>query len=498
MRKRFEQQLSLGIIPISEVKIREKSRHQLAPLLKALQYVFVTPELNSKVFTILEAHIMKNKKRTGRNGMSLWEVFVLSLVRLNLNIDYDFLLDHANEHRTLRGIMGVGRSDFKEGKEYHEQTLRDNVSLLNEEVLRELNEVIVEASHGVIKKNEGVEVLELYTKVDSYVVETNVHFPTDINLLWDSGRKVLDTISHLLKSGWQLSGWQKHRYHRRKLRSSYRKCAEIHRKKGANYQERLKEAAEAYLSRGRLLKVKARQSVMQGAEALSSGLVNVVQFALLQDLQYYLRMLEKHIDLVDRRILKGEKIPHSEKVFSIFEPHTEWLSKGKMHKSVGLGHNTAIATDQYHLILDFEIMFHSSDAAVGLEMGKRIIKAYGTDYRLRSMSFDRGFYSSLTKQILSADIEQIIMPKRGRKTLVQVEEESQEGYQKLRRAHSAVESNINQLEHNGLDRCPDKGVKAFKRYIALGIVSYNLHHLGRLLIRAEQAAKNKKEARKAA
>lgn len=197
MRKRFEQQLSLGIVPIGEVPIREKSRHQLAPLLKALQYIFVTEELNSKVFTILEEHIMKNKKRTGRNGMSLWEIFVLSLVRLNLDIDYDFLLDQANEHRALRGIMGVDRSDFKEGKEYREQTLRDNVGLLDEAILRQLNEVIVEASHGVIKKNEGVEVLALYTKVDSYVVETNVHFPTDINLLWDSGRKVLDTIAHL-------------------------------------------------------------------------------------------------------------------------------------------------------------------------------------------------------------------------------------------------------------------------------------------------------------
>ena len=149
-------------------------------------------------------------------------------------------------------------------------------------------------------------------------------------------------------------------------------------RKEPNTKQRLKEAAEGYLNRGRSLKVKAHQSVMQGAKALSSGMLDVVQFALLQELQYYLTMLEKHIDLLDRRILKGEKIPHSEKVFSIFEPHTEWISKGKMHKSVELGHNTAIATDQYHLILDFEIMFKSSDAAVGLEMGKRIIKKYGT------------------------------------------------------------------------------------------------------------------------
>ena len=439
---------------------------------------------------------MKNKKRTGRNGMSLWEIFVLSLVRLNLDIDYDFLLDQANEHRALRGIMGVDRSDFKEGKEYREQTLRDNVGLLDEAILRQLNEVIVEASHGVIKKNEGVEVLALYTKVDSYVVETNVHFPTDINLLWDSGRKVLDTIAHLLKSGLKLSGWHKHQYQRRKLRNSYRNCSEIHRKKGANYEERLKEAAKAYLNRSRILQTKAGQSVMQGAEALSSGQLDVLQFALLKELQYYLEMLEKHIDLVDRRLLKGEKIPHSEKVFSIFEPHTEWISKGKMHKSVELGHNTAIATDQYHFILDFEIMFQTSDVAVGMQMGKRIIKRYGTDYCLKSMSFDRGFYSSLTKEVLSRDIDQVIMPKRGRKTLAQAEQEQEEDYQNLRRAHSAVESNINQLEHNGLNRCPDKGVRGFKRYIALGIVSYNLHRLGRLLIQAQQTDKDK--ARKVA
>ena len=142
-------------------------------------------------------------------------------------------------------------------------------------------------------------------------------------------------------------------------------------------------------------------------------------------------------------------------------------------------------------------MFKTSDVAVGLEMGNRIIKNYGADHRLISMSFDRGYYSSLSREVLSKDIEQVIMPKRGKKTLAQQEEESTEQYQKLRRAHSAVESNINQLEHNGLDRCPDKGPKAFRRYIALGIVSYNLNRLGRMLIQAEKQ-KEKIKARKAA
>lgn len=152
MRQRFEQQLSLGVIPISEVKIRQKSRHQLNPVLRALQYIFTTPELNEKVFLLLEEKILKGKQKTGRMGMSLWEILVLGATRLSLDVDYDFLLDQANNHETLRGILGVGRSDFTPGKEYKEQTLKDNVSLLDEETIRRINELVVEAGHTLIKK----------------------------------------------------------------------------------------------------------------------------------------------------------------------------------------------------------------------------------------------------------------------------------------------------------------------------------------------------------
>jgi len=486
MRKRFEQQLNLGVVPIGEVKLNMRSRHQLPPLLRSLQYVFVTPELNSKVFALLEGRIMKGKQKTGRLGMSLWEILVLSLARLNLDIDYDFLLDLANNHESLRGIMGVNTSDFTRGKEYKDQTLRDNVSLLDEDTLREINNLIVEHSHGLVKKKEEAEDLALNIKVDSYVVETNVHFPTDLNLLWDSGRKSLDTIDHLLSSGLALSSWGKHSYWCKQLKNHYRAASEIHRKKGAKYKARLRKAVIEYLDRARQISGKVSLSMAECLQACIAGQMSIMQFGLVKCLEYYQGMLDKHIDLVDRRLLKGEKIPHKEKVFSIFEPHTEWLSKGKLHRRVELGHNVAIATDQYHFIIDFEIMFHSSDAAVGMIMGKRIIDRYGKYCRLSSISFDRGFYSSLTKEALSQEIDQVIMPKKGKKTAAQEEEESTADFQQLRRAHSAVESNINQLEHNGLNRCPDKGERGFRRYVALGMLSYNLHRLGKLLIEMER------------
>lgn len=152
MRKRFEQQLVIGLTPISEVKFPTKSRHQLAPILLALQHIFITPELNEKVFKLLESEIIGDKKRTGRLGLSLWEILVLSSVRLSLDIDYDFLLDQANHHELLRGILGVGQSDFTLRKEYKLQNIKDNVVLLDESVLKSINNIVVEEGHKLIKK----------------------------------------------------------------------------------------------------------------------------------------------------------------------------------------------------------------------------------------------------------------------------------------------------------------------------------------------------------
>lgn len=78
MRKRFVQQRKFGIIPISEVKLPIKSRDELPPILRALQHIYVTPELNEEVFKILEGKVLKGKKKTGRYGMDLWHILVLS------------------------------------------------------------------------------------------------------------------------------------------------------------------------------------------------------------------------------------------------------------------------------------------------------------------------------------------------------------------------------------------------------------------------------------
>lgn len=122
------------------------------PSYEGLQYVFETPSLNKKVFEILDKKVIGDKKKTGRPGMDLWEILVLGTVKLNLNIDYDALHDLTNEHNALRGILGLQRSDFREGKKYNLQTLKDNIRLLDEETIYEIVELIAKEGHELIKK----------------------------------------------------------------------------------------------------------------------------------------------------------------------------------------------------------------------------------------------------------------------------------------------------------------------------------------------------------
>jgi hypothetical protein len=155
MRKRFEQKPELGTEPIGEVVIPVKTRHELPPVLAGLQYIFNTPECNEAVFSILEEKVCGDKQLTGRNGMDLWEILVLAVVRLCVDANYDALHHMANYDGLLRGILGVAKTDFSEGKSYGLSTIKDNVRLLDEETIERINLIVVQAGHRIVKKKRG-------------------------------------------------------------------------------------------------------------------------------------------------------------------------------------------------------------------------------------------------------------------------------------------------------------------------------------------------------
>ena len=160
MRRVIEPQMKLGELAIADIKLDPKSRDDIPQILRGLQHIYTTPELRGSIFAILEEVLperqiegktVKADPNNGRPGMTQWQILVLGVLRLGLNADYDRILELANEHKTLRQMLG--HSDWADEKYYNLQTLKDNLRLFTPEILDRLNRVIVQAGHRALKKN---------------------------------------------------------------------------------------------------------------------------------------------------------------------------------------------------------------------------------------------------------------------------------------------------------------------------------------------------------
>ncbi len=159
----------------------------------------------------------------------------------------------------------------------------------------------------------------------------------------------------------------------------------------------------------------------------------------------------------------------------MFQPHTEWICKGKAKAPFELGKRVSIVEDQYGFILNARVMDRETDDKVAVP----IIQKTKNDFEnLSTCSFDKGYYSKENAEELSKILDLVVLPKKGRLSKKDQERETSETFKKYRKKHSAVESAINALEIHGLDRCPDKGLDGFKRYVALAIVSRNIQKIG--------------------
>ena len=485
MRKRFEQQLTIGSIAISETSIPTTKRSGPLPgLCAALKAIFINSNWNEKVFEVLENKILSKHNKTGRPGMDLWMIFVLSQVRLCLNISYDDLHHIANFDTLIRQIMGVEKGFGYERQEFSYQNILDNVGLLDDETVRELNNIIVKFGHDTFKKKEAA---AFCLKTDSFVVESNVHFPTDYNLLWDSARKSLDMVCKF-QAKHNVSGWRKMNDWRCSLKNHMRALGKASVSGGKGKADRVETATRKYLTKAKALYTKLEKDKAVFPQS------DIVDLILFMELERFMQLLYKHIDLLERRIIKGEDIPHDEKMFSIFEQYTEWITKGKMHPNVELGKKVAITTDQFNLIVDYQIMEHESDSEIVPRLAARIF----SDYKVKIWSFDKGFWNKENKELLSEKVQTLVLPKKGKCNKVEYEQEHQPIFKRYRNKHSAVESNINELEHRGLNRCPDKGYAHFKRYVGLAVCAYNLKKVGEYLIAQEQQRLKAIKAKQAA
>lgn len=420
--------------------------------------------------------------------MDLWKILVLGTLRLNCNWDYDKVHEIANNHNKLRQMLGHRANDFD--SKYALQTIRDNIALLTPQILDEINQLVVKAGHHIATSNKEP---QLKGSCDSFVVETDVHYPTDTNLLYDAMRKIITLIA-IICSEIGVTSWRQSHYNIMKVKRLLRSIQRLRRSNSKDAAKKkirdrfIVSEHQNYINvcQGLILKVKETIRILRELQLLSTP-----QDFRLCAVEQYIYHAERQIDQIRRRVVLDEKIPHQEKVFSIFEPHTEWISKGKAGVPQELGLRVCVLKDQYGFILHHQVMEQQTDDKVAVAM------VQGAKDRFENFtccSFDKGFYSPENRRQLSDILDYVVLPKKGRLSAKDKKLEHSEQFVEYRRQHSAVESSINALENHGLDRCLDQGLHGFKRYVALSVLARNIQIIGHLIQQKELRQRKRRKA----
>jgi len=469
MRKIIPEQVQMGEIDINQINIELDSRDEIPQLLRGLKHTYANVKVRNKIFKLLWEMVPKNiDVSTGRSGMSLWRIMVLGTLRVNCNWDYDKLQEIANNHHTLRQMLGHGMLDFED--RYRRQTLNDNLRWFTPDVLGEINQVVVNAGMELINTKDVSK--KSHSRCDSFVLETDVHFPTDVNLLWDATRKAMQ-ISAKVADYLHVEGWRQTVYNIRNVKKLFR--AVQNERDRDKFSDVCLHATQQYIDVAMLHLTRAEKVAL-----LINGNESLLEMS--KDIIRFVEHGKRQIDQIIRRCFKGETIKHEEKVFSVFEEHTEWISKGKAGVPQELGLRVCIVESNSGFILHHKIMQNETDDAIAVPIVKETLKLFPY---VKSCSFDKGFHSPQNQQDLSTILEFNVLPRKGKLNKENKAIENSDEFIEKRRQHSAVESAINAIENHGLDRCCDKGIEGFKRYVALAIVARNLQLIGAMLRKQE-------------
>jgi hypothetical protein len=472
MRKPFDPQGRLDCSTVADVRLNLNCRDEIVPILKALQHIYSQPQLRDEILSAVEQDVNgASDRRRGRKGMDYWQVVVLAAVRLGCNLDYDKLQDLAEQHRALRQVMGIG--DWDQDTTFDWRRIRNNICQIRPATLERINQAIVAEGHRLAP--EAVQ----QVRVDSSVVETNIHYPTEGGLIHDGLRKILAlcvTLAGLVGC----AGWRQHKHLEKKSKKLVRDINRVAARRGGNYQARLRSGYEGLLQLADTILDRAAE--LQ-AVARQSGDFEVL--ALSGELGVFMQRTQQVCGTARRRVLEGEQVPNQEKLFSIFEPHTQLYKRGKAGEPVQFGRQALIYEDAVGFIVYYHVIPRdANDRDVVVEQTRRAQEQLGG--RIERASFDRGFHSPDNQRELAKIVPDVCLPMPGGKQAKQQAETASVEFHRARQRHPGVEAAIGAMQSgNGLKRCRDRSEQGFDRYLGLAVLGRNLHVLGKLLIAQE-------------
>jgi IS5 family transposase len=393
--------------------------------------------------------------RNGARGMSAEQVLRAAIVKALFGFTYKELAFHLIDSRSLRRFCLIGFAD----KGFKKSVLNKNIKALSANTWEQINRQLLgqAAAENTEKARE--------VRIDCTVVETNIHAPTDSSLLFDAVR-VLTRLLHAAKEACGSKGIDFKDHCRRAKR----------RMLGIQYARKERQRKSCYKD---LLKV-TRHTLGYSRQAIiwtEAHSIELELFLIAQQLQHYCDLTEQVISQTERRVFAGEKVPADEKIFSIFEPHTDIIVKDRRDKFYG--HKICLTGGGSNLILDCVITEgNPADSTLTQTMLDRQKEIYGR-YPLKA-ALDGGFASKANlKDAKTSGVKDVCFAKkRGLKIAEMCR--SEYVYNRLRRFRAGVESGISWLKRSfGLWRCTWRGLRSFKSYVWCSIVAANLLTLSR-------------------
>lgn len=445
---------------------------QMEPLLKTISdFITEQAELVERVRQDLERGL-KNPA-TGRSGLTAEQVLrSLTLQRVK-NWDLRELRERIADGYTLRGFTHFFADAVPKHDAFHRAFNR-----LTPQTLQALNERLIRAAVALALE-DGKKL-----RVDTTVVETDIHHPADSTLLWDTVRvvtRLIGRLDELLPKG--VGGFTD------RTRSARRRMQEIQRMtpKQRSQQQVLKYGE--LIGTTEQVVAKARQVLEKTKNVRVIDLLDDIAIrALRQEIEHYCQLGDRVIDQARRRVLQGEQVPTEQKVYSIFEPHTDLVKRGKVDKPVEFGHKVFLAESACGLITQYRVLDGNPSDEDHVEPSlKRHKKTFGQAPDVYST--DRGFYSERNIAVSDeAGVRVASIPQRGgKKTAEREAQEKSSAFKQGQRFRAGIEGRISVLfRGRGMKRCLAEGRQHFELLVGAAVLANNLMVIAQLLIKKQK------------
>ena len=405
---------------------------------------------------------------TGRNGLAPQQVLrSLILMRIK-NWNYRELRERIADGYTLRQF-----TDFYCQPVPKHGAFNRAFNRLTPQTLQAVNELVVQAAVD-LGLEDGQKL-----RVDSTVVQTDIHHPTDNTLLWDVVRVVTRLIGRLAEAV-----QQRIRGFRNRTRAARRRMQEIQRLTPKQRHERQTEKYRELIGVTEEVVDSAQRVVAQTRKARGKNLVADLAIGeLRKEIDHYCELGERVIDQARRRVLQGEQVPNTEKIYSIFESHTDLIKRGKVQTPLEFGHKVFLAESAQGLITQYQVLegnpCDEQQVEPSLEHHKETFghapELYGSD---------RGFFSEKNvKSCKRNGVKVVCIPQRGgKKTRVREADEKSPAFKKGQRFRAGIEGRISVLfRGRGMKRCPAEGRQRFELGVGAAVLANNLMRIAALL-----------------